>query len=68
MLFDDYMYDNKHKEVYENFIKELTACVIGVDIPTAIAKKQELSAALKKKMDELAEFEAIINLVNNKIN
>lgn len=68
MLFIDYKYDNKHKEAYENFIKELTSCIIGVDVPTAMAMKQELSAALKKKMDELIEFETIINLANNKIN
>lgn len=68
ILFRDYYYDNKHKEAYENFIKELTACIIGVDIPTAMVKKQELSAELKKKLDELVEFETIIKLANNKIN
>lgn len=68
MLFEDHKYDNKHKEAYENFIKEVTACIIGVDIPTAMAKKQELSAELKKKTDELAEFETVIKLANNKIN
>lgn len=66
ILFEDYKYDNKQKEVYENFVRELTACIIGVDVPTAVAKKQELSAALKKKLQELAEFEAIIKLANNK--
>lgn len=68
ILFHDYDYDNNHKEAYENFVRELTACIIGVDVPTAMAKKQELSTALKKKLDELIEFEAIINLANNKIN
>ena len=62
ILFDDDKYDDKHKEAYENFIKELTACIIGVDVPTAMAKKQELLTALKKELDELIEFEAIINL------
>lgn len=62
ILFDDDKYDDKHKEAYENFIKELTACIIGVDVPTAMVKKQELSTELKKKLDELIEFEAIINL------
>lgn len=68
ILFHDYEYDNKHKEAYENFIKELTACIIGVDVPTAMAKKQELSAEIKKKLDELVEFETVIKLANNKIN
>lgn len=65
ILFEELNFSD-HKEAYENFIKELTACIIGVDVPTAVAKKQELSAALKKKVQELAEFEAIIKLANNK--
>lgn len=65
ILFEELNFSD-HKEAYENFIKELTSCIIGVDVPTAVAKKQELSAALKKKMQELAEFEAIIKLAEIK--
>lgn len=68
ILFEDYKYDNKHREAYENFVRDLMTSVIGVDIPTAMAEKQELSAELKKKMHELAEFETVIKLANNKIN
>ena len=66
ILFDDYKYDNKHKEAYEDFVKELMTSVIGVDIPTATKEKEKLEAELKKKLNDLTEFESIIKLANNK--
>ena len=65
ILFEELNFSN-HKEAYENFVRELMSSVIGVDVPTAVAKKQELSAALKKKLQELVEFEAIIKLAEIK--
>lgn len=66
ILFHDYEYDNKHKEAYENFVRELMGSVIGVDIPTATKEKEKLAAELKKNLDDFTEFEAIIKLANNK--
>ena len=66
MLFNAYAYDNKHKEVYENFVRELMTSVIGVDVPTAIKEKEKLAAELKKKLDDFNEFETIIKLAEIK--
>ena len=66
ILFRDYYYDNKHKEAYENFVRELMSSVIGVDIPTATKEKEKLDAELKKKLDDVTEFEAIIKLAEIK--
>lgn len=66
ILFHDYDYDNKHKEAYENFVRELMTSVIGVDIPTATKEKEKLAAELKKKLDDFSEFEAIIKLAEIK--
>lgn len=66
ILFHDYGYNNKHKEAYENFVRELMTSVIGVDIPTATKEKEKLAAELKKKLDDFSEFEAIIKLAEIK--
>lgn len=66
ILFHDYDYDYKHKEVYENFVRELMSSVIGVDIPTATKEKEKLEDELKKKLDEVTEFESIIKLAEIK--
>jgi hypothetical protein len=66
ILFHDYEYDNKHKEAYENFVRELMGSVIGVDIPTATREKEKLAAELKKNLDDFTEFEAIIKLAEIK--
>lgn len=65
ILFRDYEYENPKKS-YEDFVKDLMTAVIGVDIPTATREKEKLAAELKKKHDDFTEFEAIINLANNK--
>jgi hypothetical protein len=66
ILFHDYEYDNKHKEAYENFVRELMGSVIGVDIPTATKEKEKLAAELKKNLDDFTEFEAIIKQATSK--
>ena len=66
ILFEDYKYDNKQKEAYENFVRELMTSVIGVDIPTAIIEKEKLEVELKNKLNEIIEFETIIKLAEIK--
>lgn len=66
ILFHDYRYSNKHKEAYENFVRELMTSVIGVDIPTATREKDKLDAEIKKQINDFTEFEAIIKLAKNK--
>lgn len=66
ILFEDYKYDNKQKEAYENFVRELMTSVIGVDIPTAMKEKEKLDAELKKKHNDFIEFETIIKLAEIK--
>ena len=66
ILFEDYKYDNKQKEAYENFVRELMTSVIGVDIPTATREKEKLADEFKKKHNDLIEFETIIKLAEIK--
>lgn len=64
ILFDDYKYDNKHKEAYENFVNELFGCIKGVDVPTAMAMKQEMVSEIKTKLNDLDNFDAVIQTAN----
>ena len=60
-LFQDYKYDNKHKEVYENFIREIMGCIIEVD-------KEHLQKVKDNVVSKIEEFYKQLDIVTNILN
>ena len=50
---------------YHNFIRELMACVIGIDVPTAITLRNEKAQDVYRALKELNEVDSII--MNSKV-
>ena len=59
-LFQDYTYDNKHKEVFEEFVREMLKCIIEPD-------EEQVRKLILELRDEVALKQTNIDTLNNLI-